>query len=722
MSTVFTVLFCAIADGLLLLLLPLPPPFRYDIEVRYQDYLGNTEAKATSANVLFDAFAAAIVVLRPASGDTVPFRLPLNFTLPERARTDGVRLSLIYSSGTTDPTPQREVTFGGRFEAQGTHAVEVGSLLEPGDDSDITVTEGGGTDLVNGAVYVLSFGYTDAAGNEAEETAFAVEFDNATMTPILHLPSEGQTVPEDFSVQFTLPEVALPESVMLVFTPFDGNPDPDGKRFIVYGPAFETPGYHEQQMETLATAAENIENVLRICSQSVETCGPPVNLNNGTLYTVTMTYRDIAGNDPGHMSVLRIFHDSRTSAPVIEAPDPAPGATLWVPGTFTLTYLLPEMASPGTVKLTFVSPGPDAYPVADPAPNRVVTFKGDFERNDIGRHNIAINGASLSTLAADHAATVAGVAPAVDLVDGGIYTLHLEYSDHHGNRPANDTVFSVTYAAFDTLAPVFHAPAADTSVDTSHLVDFELPERSAAGTVKLVWTLDAGVTNGVADPDSPHVVTLVDEDGADGAPAGRRQFVLGNLSAAAAELPATVASVSPAGKDLVNGAVYTLHVEYQDGASNPKAATPHARVTFAGSSTLTPTLTHPATDEAVPEDFDAQFTLPENALAGSVRLVWTHTGVGVAHPDGVTAHTVTFSDAHAFRGDHSIRMTALGTAHQLSSVEGVSPQGVDLVDGGVYSVSLEYRDAAGHAVARAKRRQGRRRRRQGAAAAVRCEM
>ena len=46
-------------------------------------------------------------------------RLRVEAALPERARTDGVRLSLIYSSGTTDPTPQREVTFGGGFEEAG---------------------------------------------------------------------------------------------------------------------------------------------------------------------------------------------------------------------------------------------------------------------------------------------------------------------------------------------------------------------------------------------------------------------------------------------------------------------------------------------------------------------------------------------------------------------------------------------------------------------------
>ena len=132
---------------------------RYSIEVSYQDYLGNEPAKATSANVLFDAFAAAIVVIRPASGDTVPFRLPLEFTLPERAQEDGVRLSLIYSSGSADPEPSREVTFGGGFEEAGTHTVEVGSLLDRSSaDPDVTITEGGGTDLVDGAHYVLSFG------------------------------------------------------------------------------------------------------------------------------------------------------------------------------------------------------------------------------------------------------------------------------------------------------------------------------------------------------------------------------------------------------------------------------------------------------------------------------------------------------------------------------------------------------------------------------------
>ena len=88
----------------------------------------------------------------------------------------------------------------------------------------------------------------------------------------------------------------------------------------------------------------------------------------------------------------------RTTLPVILSPDPSPGATLVLAGTFDFSYGLPEDAFAGSVKLRFVSPGPDAYPVADPSDDRVVTFRGDFEDNSRGELAIAIDGAALSTL------------------------------------------------------------------------------------------------------------------------------------------------------------------------------------------------------------------------------------------------------------------------------------------------------------------------------------
>jgi hypothetical protein len=109
-----------------------------------------------------------------------------------------------------------------------------------------------------------------------------------------------------------------------------------------------------------------------------------------------------------------------------------------------------------------------------------------------------------------------------------------------------------------------------------------------------------------------------------------------------------------------------------------------------GLAPLTPVLTLPGEGSADNALLDIDFTLPEPALEGSVKMVFIQTG---GSPDIHSPHTVIFSSAFSATGRH----TAVLNGADLSShpaVASVSSSPSDfLADGSIYAVRLEYLDS-----------------------------
>jgi len=87
------------------------------------------------------------------------------------------------------------------------------------------------------------------------------------------------------------------------------------------------------------------------------------------------------------------------------------------------------------------------------------------------------------------------------------------------------------------------------------------------------------------------------------------------------------------------------------------------------------------------------FTLPENPLAGSVKMTFTQTG-GVS--DANSPHSITFTSALETSGNHTGYLDGanLSASPNVSSVN--SEPSDFLVDGSLYTVTLEYRDIEGN--------------------------
>ena len=110
--------------------------------------------------------------------------------------------------------------------------------------------------------------------------------------------------------------------------------------------------------------------------------------------------------------------------------------------------------------------------------------------------------------------------------------------------------------------------------------------------------------------------------------------------------------------------------------------------------TATPTFLYPEDNKVIAQSgsFDLDFTLPEPALADTVKLTLTRMS---GTSDSGSPHIITFATAFESQGQHTMTVPALGGAASSSSIDTVTSNGgtaSDLVHGATYSVALEYQD------------------------------
>jgi hypothetical protein len=123
-----------------------------------------------------------------------------------------------------------------------------------------------------------------------------------------------------------------------------------------------------------------------------------------------------------------------------------------------------------------------------------------------------------------------------------------------------------------TQTPNCASPAAITTISSNFSLDFTLPEAAATGTVKLTLTQSVGSF----DSGSPHIISFASAFET----ATQHTMTVPALSGAATsgyEI-ASISSNRGTATDLVNGATYTVRLEYQDVVSNIAATVEHASI------------------------------------------------------------------------------------------------------------------------------------------------
>ena len=147
--------------------------------------------------------------------------------------------------------------------------------------------------------------------------------------------------------------------------------------------------------------------------------------------------------------------------------------------------------------------------------------------------------------------------------------------------------------------------------------------------------------------------------------------------------------------------MYTVNVQYVDGAGNVAAKVPHSDITYAGTFTLTPTLQTPHSYQRIPIAFLLEFWIPEAPEPGSIVIKIFRTE-GPADPGGT--RVITLADSEAFAYQHNVTLANLSHAADLPYVADVTAgggfaygdDGMNLVNEVTYTVGISYKDATGH--------------------------
>lgn len=109
-----------------------------------------------------------------------------------------------------------------------------------------------------------------------------------------------------------------------------------------------------------------------------------------------------------------------------------------------------------------------------------------------------------------------------------------------------------------------------------------------------------------------------------------------------------------------------------------------------------PVLHRPQQNSSSSRNIGVDFSLPEAAKAGTVKLTFTRTGGAT---DGFAPHVLVFAPALEVAGRHTLTLSgsSLGSHNQVASVSS-SPNDA-LVSGATYSVTISYQDENGNAAA-----------------------
>jgi hypothetical protein len=223
---------------------------------------------------------------------------------------------------------------------------------------------------------------------------------------------------------------------------------------------------------------------------------------------------------------------------------------------------------------------------------------------------------------------------------------------------------SASSALAVTGAPELIAPTASSAHSSPLSIEYKLPEAGSTATISFIPSSGPTV-----------VVTLTSPARA----AGKHHFFL-ELGA----LENETANVAKASAASLPDGVYTVVISYQDAAEDPAATASAEKVTIK-TQTSTPTMSEPTAGQSFRKPFKVKYTLPETALAGSLKLLLIGTHVG----------TKTLVLANAEAGTHTAEVLpsdpALGA--------GVASAPSERLPTDSYQLALAYQDALGNPIA-----------------------
>jgi hypothetical protein len=670
----------------------------YFFTYKYKDTLQNVDSSNNEYSedgiiVTFDSQTFAPVLTKPINMSRVLDGFTLEYELLEAAATTTLTMVLTVQtwSEVADPNSPHTIVFDQPKETAAVHGLPITNLtLLSHHNYDVLSVSPADQDLINGATYRLELSYQDVAGNTAAGLTGNVFFifDSATVAPVLTSPASDSSVGASFTVAFTMPEAMKDGTCTITIAETGGLVDDP-----VPNPRVLTLGTAEHAKDSYSYTLTSSHIAQTPFPQSwVASVSSKFDLSDGTEYSFTLSCEDVAGNVAVSVTNTGILYaGSTTLAPVLTKPAAAQCLSRYVLNDetdahySTFVFNLLEPAQANTVSLT-LNPTSGCGALSDSNGARVIELGGV---TTAGAYAFNLS-STLANLVADETlvTAISGAGGTAALVDGVFYTVTLSYQDSLGNGAVTASSAGVAFSGITTMAPTLTAPANDGSLGLTFAVTFTLPEPAQRGSLRLEFAH----ATGTADPAATRVMLFSDEVETCGT--AHTVNIGGAGLVAAADLSA-VESITPA-TALVDGAVYTVTLKYNDCGGHAQQVTADRSVEFAGTNTLPPTLIEPGTLSSIANDFFIEYNLPERACQDSVYLTFLRSG-GLVTDAYTGARTVRLGASSETRGNHRFQMTwfrdAVANIPEVASVTPSDPATIDLVHGSKYLVDLFYQDS-----------------------------
>ena len=243
-------------------------------------------------------------------------------------------------------------------------------------------------------------------------------------------------------------------------------------------------------------------------------------------------------------------------------------------------------------------------------------------------------------------------------IPDGTWSIQMKYTDMSSLTLSSPTVIGVQTST-ETLPPVLTGPTANAATNAPTIpVSYTLPSTPSVGSDPTLTFTNVGTSTASVLELSPSVTS------------GSFNLDPTNLSGSSSVLGLT-------GPNTLADGTYDVTIGYADTLGHSPASTTNSNWTL-DRTTAPPSLSAPVAGSTETGPFDVTFDLPESALNGSVRLVFS---------GGSTPTTLSLSDASA--GVHTV---AIDPANLAGASDVLSASSTTLPAGN-YNVAVAYQDA-----------------------------
>lgn len=474
--------------------------------------------------------------------------------------------------------------------------------------------------------------------------------------PVMNYPARGDTIGRFVTFDYDLPVNALPGTLTLQFA----------KRYPNFPTTYQT--LFLSNIESGRNHLLDLDLLNLYASEEIDSIQGFTQLYHDSLYQIRMGYRLIDGRLSDSL-LIDVRTDLYTNDAVFLSP--GQGVSSVFPD-IPVIFRLSESAD--TVKLIFEAD--TISPVVDLASPHILTLIPDV--NTSGLHEIILDGRAIGWQSPYVATSNNG--PVDSIKTQVIYNVTLEYGDRFGNLPQSRTNEGYIWPEDNQTIPPRIIHPNNTADNRTFWIEIEVPETPALGSVRLRFDALG------SDPGSPHIIYLETLESA-----GSIGFYLNALALDNSNPPVTRVE---GGNSLVDGIQYVFQAFYSDAAGNPEASA--YQLAYFDDSTKPPIIYSPEYQDTMSlSGINVVFAQPEDAIPGTLRLIFSQTGGEIIDP--LSPRILYLSDPLAAPISNlkyiTIQPAFLGVGEGVDSVK----NGGSLLQRTTYEMTVVYQDTLSNA-------------------------